>query len=114
MNRTEAKELLPVITAFANGEDVQWRDYMNGKQDNWISTDSPIFNPGLKWRIAPKPKTCERWGFAIFRLDGSTLAAVFPDTLENAEAAVRIYRKAYPDATFSSIVRVEFVEEKTA
>ncbi len=51
MNRTEAKELLPVIEAFANGDDVQY---------------------------------------------------------------LRLSRKNAPQATFSSIVRVEFVEEKSA
>lgn len=51
MNRERAAELLPIITAFANGEDVQsdrigeryiWRD-----RDEFIGT-------GLHWRIKPK------------------------------------------------------------
>ena len=53
MNRERAKELLPIIQAFADGEDVQsdrigeryvWRD-----RDEFVGT-------GLHWRIKPKPR----------------------------------------------------------
>jgi hypothetical protein len=52
MNREHWKELLPVITAFANGEDVQ---VLDGAK--WLTLDSPSFlDPAAKYRIAPKPR----------------------------------------------------------
>jgi len=52
MNREHWKELLPVITAFANGEDVQIKD-----GDDWLAVVSPSFRePAPLYRIAPKPR----------------------------------------------------------
>jgi len=54
VNRERAKELLPIITAFANGEDIQFHD-----GDGWADADSVIEaecldDDGLKYRIKPK------------------------------------------------------------
>jgi hypothetical protein len=52
MNREHWKELLPIITAFANGEDVQGVDH-----DCWMTLNSPSFlDPASTYRIAPKPR----------------------------------------------------------
>lgn len=54
MNRKQAKELLPIIQAFAEGKTVQCRT--NNTYD-WVSTNTPSFNPGLwEYRIKPEPK----------------------------------------------------------
>lgn len=52
MTREHAKELLPIITAFANGEDIQmW------EADKWWPNNEPMFNlPISRYRIAPKPR----------------------------------------------------------
>jgi len=53
MNREQAKQLLPIIKAFADGADVQ---YMTSK---WNDANDPTFYQGVQWRIRPKP--LERW-----------------------------------------------------
>lgn len=52
MDRKRAKELLPIIEAFANGEDVQIK--MAG---DWVSYDKHAFLDGAEYRIRPKKRT---------------------------------------------------------
>lgn len=53
MNRERAKELLPIITAFANGEVIQEKI---GTKD-WYDHETPDFEvDGYEWRIKPKPR----------------------------------------------------------
>lgn len=52
MNREQAKELLPIIQAFAEGKTVQYKI-----EGEWIQTNVPSFNPYLwEYRIKPEPK----------------------------------------------------------
>ena len=54
MTRDEAKQLLPIITAFANGEDVQ--AYYGA--EGWQSKEDHGFSwQPDRYRIAPKPRT---------------------------------------------------------
>lgn len=52
MTRDEAKQLLPIIEAYANGEEVQYKDL----NDDWYTRDDLRFagNPN-RYRIKPKP-----------------------------------------------------------
>jgi hypothetical protein len=55
MTREEAKELLPIITAFANGEEVQ---LYRPSENAWALKDNPDFTAlPSDYRIAPKPRT---------------------------------------------------------
>lgn len=49
MNREQAKELLPIIQAFAEGKTVQYKI-----EKEWIQTNVPTFNPYL-WEYRIKP-----------------------------------------------------------
>ena len=51
MTREEAKELLPIIQAFAEGKTVQFSD-----EGNWYKTENPAFASGTMYRIKPEPK----------------------------------------------------------
>jgi hypothetical protein len=52
MTRTQAKNLLPYIAAFAEGKRV---DVLSG--GNWLPVaENTEFLPGLTYRIAPEPK----------------------------------------------------------
>ena len=51
MTREEAKELLPIIKAFAEGKSVQFSD-----EGNWYETENPAFVSGTMYRINPKSK----------------------------------------------------------
>ena len=52
MDRKQAKELLPIIQAFAEGKTVQYKT-----EKEWIQTNVPTFNPYLwEYRIKPEPK----------------------------------------------------------
>jgi hypothetical protein len=53
MTREHAKELLPIITAFANGEDIQ----SQSPDGDWSMADEPGFSwEPSRYRIAPKPR----------------------------------------------------------
>lgn len=58
MNRQQAKELLPIIQAFAEGKTIQY--YYEHTHPHWIdigTNDSAGFNDDtLKYRIKPEPK----------------------------------------------------------
>jgi hypothetical protein len=60
MNRDRAKELLPVFTAFSNGEDIEFRhlEPIGGESEDWMDAfkmtllDANVF----AYRIKPKPR----------------------------------------------------------
>ena len=52
MDRERAKELLPIIEAYANGKDIEIREGLN----NWIATDSADWKNYIQYRIKPEPK----------------------------------------------------------
>jgi hypothetical protein len=53
MTREHAKELLPIITAFANGEDVQTLNF----RGEWVdATDLTFHGSKDNYRIAAKPR----------------------------------------------------------
>lgn len=52
MNREQAKKLLPIIQAFAEGKTVEYKI-----EKEWVQTNVPTFNPYLwEYRIKPEPK----------------------------------------------------------
>lgn len=53
MNRQQAKELLPIIKAFAEGKIIQVRTNSISK---WIETTTPTFDLLHEYRIKPEPK----------------------------------------------------------
>ena len=53
MNRERAKELLPVIQAFAAGEFVECKHMR--LHDTWSFTGDPTWNDDMLYRIRPKP-----------------------------------------------------------
>ena len=59
MNRDRAKELLPIFEAFANGEEIQWRDddFSAGWQDEGFDIlDLGSDDIDIEYRIKPKPR----------------------------------------------------------
>ena len=52
MLRKEAKELLPIIQAFAEGKAIQYKT----KYVDWIETDCPTWVKQSQYRIKPEPK----------------------------------------------------------
>lgn len=54
MNRSEAKELLPIIQAFAEGKVIEFR---NKSFKEWSEIENPSFDPTItNYRIKPEPK----------------------------------------------------------
>ena len=49
MNREEAKKLLPIIQAFAEGKTIQWRDPV---KDTWVDESVPNWNPSAEYLIS--------------------------------------------------------------
>jgi len=53
MDRKRAKELLPIIQAFAEGADVEWKHSVDGK---WRVAPNPDFSGAYEYRIKLEPK----------------------------------------------------------
>lgn len=64
MNREQAKELLPVITAFVEGKEIQ---FLGKHNEKWVDvTDSPWFDPSVgSYRIKPEEVKVIRYGIAL-------------------------------------------------
>ena len=52
MTREEAKELLPIIQAFAEGKTIEFKEY--GME--WKEAQTPTWSSRLTYRIKPEPK----------------------------------------------------------
>jgi hypothetical protein len=55
MNRKEAKELMPIIRAFAEGKTIESR-YIKGDKSLWYDDEDPSFDNDLEYRIKQEPK----------------------------------------------------------
>ena len=53
MNRKEAKELMPIIQAFAEGKSIESR-CIKGDKSLWYDDEDPSFDNDLEYRIKPK------------------------------------------------------------
>ena len=100
MNRKQAKAMLPLITAFANGEEVQCKTFVG--KDEWYTAEHFSFD-GLPsyYRIKPKqPRT----RFAVERVVDNRLWII-----TNDRAAAERHMK-YIDPTGVEYHIVEYVE----
>ena len=52
MTREEAKELLPIMQAFAEGKTIEYREY----DGEWKEAHTPTWSSRLFYRIKPEPK----------------------------------------------------------
>ena len=55
MNRKEAKELIPIIQAFAEGKEIESR-CIKGDKSLWYDDEDPSFDNDFEYRIKPEPK----------------------------------------------------------
>ncbi len=77
MNKDEAKALLPIIQAFADGRDIEFREKLNGR---WLPAPQILINEIWKvedFRIKPEPvmrpwteRDCPRSFIAKLKTDG--------------------------------------------
>lgn len=57
MDRQQAKELLPIIQAFADGKAIEVRSNSKYNPGEWIETTTPTFDiKSHEYRIKPEPK----------------------------------------------------------
>ena len=56
MNRQQAKNLLPIIQAFAEGKTIEVRYKSKYNPGEWIETTTPSFDKSHEYRIKPEPK----------------------------------------------------------
>ena len=56
MNRLRAKQLLPIIEAFANGEEIECR---SNDTREWVTDSEHTWTTYMQYRIKPKPR--EGW-----------------------------------------------------
>ena len=54
MNRNQAKELMPIIQAFAEGKAIESR-CIKGDKSLWYDDEDPSFDDDLEYRIKPEP-----------------------------------------------------------
>ena len=55
MDRNQAKALLPIIQAFAEGKAIESR-CIKGDKSLWYDDEDPSFDDDLEYRIKPEPK----------------------------------------------------------
>lgn len=55
MDRNQAKDLLPIIQAFAEGKAIESR-YIKGDKSLWYDDEDPSFDNDLEYRIKPEQK----------------------------------------------------------
>lgn len=55
MNRNQAKELMPIIQAFAEGKEIESR-CIKGDKSLWYDDEDPSFDNDLEYRIKPESK----------------------------------------------------------
>ena len=55
MDRNQAKALLPIIQAYAEGKAIESR-CIKGDTSLWYDDEDPIFDNDLEYRIKPEPK----------------------------------------------------------
>ena len=55
MNRNQAKELLPIIQAYAEGKAIESR-CIKGDKSLWYDDEDPSFDDDLEYRIKPEQK----------------------------------------------------------
>ena len=55
MTREEAKQLLPIIQAFAEGKAIESR-CIKGYKSLWYDDEDPSFDNDLEYRLKPEPK----------------------------------------------------------
>lgn len=53
MEREQAKELLPIIQAFAEGKEIQC---ISEGEEDWCTIKHPTWNKSIKYRVKPEPK----------------------------------------------------------
>lgn len=55
MDKNKAKELLPIIQAYAEGKTIQSR-CIKGDKSLWYDDEDPSFDDDFEYRIKPEPK----------------------------------------------------------
>lgn len=74
MNREQAKAMLPLIQAFAEGKEIQHKN----RYGFWIGVESPCFEGSIEnYRIKPE----EKWDWAIYCTHKSSKREVFHDII---------------------------------
>lgn len=56
MNRERARELLPVIQAFAEGEEIEYRRSNSSSDRSWRVPTTPYFSDDHEYRVKPSPR----------------------------------------------------------
>ena len=124
MTREEAKELLPIIQAFAEGKAIQYKN----KYVDWIETDCPIWakesqyriKPELKYRPFKSQEECwnemlkhQPFGFVVSKdsIDYSGICRVFKD--EKGISRITFTSNPYSDWDMEiAFYRINFADGK--
>jgi len=96
MNREQAKKLLPVIQAFAEGRSVQYQCPASGV---WMDVEYPGLHPTYQWRIKPEPR--ELW--AVYNYNGEYGGS--RNTEREALVAAADWDKSFPSQAPHTVVR---------
>ena len=68
MNRERARELLPIIQAFAEGKAIEYKTY----SEKWVPLpDPPAFYGDSEYRIKPEPREFWIWWMGNHLWEGS-------------------------------------------
>lgn len=77
MNQERAKQLLPIIQAYADGKTIQYR---NDSNHGWVDADRPVWMDGVEYRIKPVPRKTVSYRRFIAEFNGNKYVAIkYPD-----------------------------------
>lgn len=91
MNRERAKELLPIIKAYAEGAEVQCQSL--APSGVWHDVDPPAFDDESTYRVKPRP--VDVW--AVVRCGASQGIASWRSSRVEAEACAKNYDRVLPN-----------------
>jgi hypothetical protein len=96
MTPEQAKRLLPVIQAFAEGKKVQWRP---SGRSLWSTVNTPSFHPDHEWRV--EPEKIVRW-LNLYGNSENPVAGGFYDSKFEADQ--------FAEPSRIACIRIEFEE----
>lgn len=103
MNREQAKDLLPLITAFVEGKEVQ----VQSLQGEWCDSPSPAWGfPAYRYRIKPEPVKVTAWAV----IESNT--GCVKDLFQNECAAKYAADKWVPRSGPHNVVKLEGFYER--
>lgn len=103
--KQELIDKLPVMTAWTQGKQVQFKGTFPSNKDKWIDTPNPSWDSDLEYRI--KPEVVKVASYAVVSVGTGNIAALY--ALEYDAVCVK---NSYRDSDNWTVVKLEGTYER--